>query len=117
QHPTKLPILDLPRDLSSELEVQALVVDRPGLVRLEVDAVIDVCEQVVERPRARLEMEVRHPDERHPAPAVGAHRAALAASNLGGRLARGQKAAEDAGLDDRRPGGRNALVVVAESPE
>ena len=38
QHPAELAVLDLPRDLRPELEVEPLVVDRPALVRLEVDA-------------------------------------------------------------------------------
>src|SRR5207245_5335008 len=34
EHPAELAALDLPRDLRPELEVEALVVDRPALVRL-----------------------------------------------------------------------------------
>ena len=38
QHPAELAVLDLPGDLRAELEVEALVVDRPALVRLQEDA-------------------------------------------------------------------------------
>src|SRR6185369_13257027 len=70
QHSSALALLDLPCKLRPELEVQPFVVDRPGLVRLQVDAVVDVGEEVVQRSLAGLEMEVRHPDEWHTAPAV-----------------------------------------------
>ena len=93
QHAPELAVLDLPRDLRAELEVEPLVVDRPAAVRLHVDAVVDVGDQVVERPLARLEVEVRHADERHPVPAVRAHRAAGAGAEPRRRLARGEEAA------------------------
>src|SRR3954462_3263449 len=72
EHPAELALLDLPGDLCPELEVEALVVDRPGLVRLEVDTVVDVGEEVLERPFIGLEVQVGHPYERHAAPTVGA---------------------------------------------
>src|SRR5581483_5350089 len=68
-------------------------------------------------PAARLEMEVRHPDERHPRPAVGAHRPAAAAPDPGGRLARAEEAAEDSFLDDGLARRRDALVVEREAAE
>jgi hypothetical protein len=99
------------------LEVQAFVVDRPALVRLEVETLVDAADQLFERALAGLEMEVRHPDERHPAPVVGSHRAAGAAPDLRRGLARGEEAAERACRDDRLAPGRNALVVEAEGAE
>src|ERR1700704_355729 len=58
QHPAELALLDLPGDLRPELEVEALVVDRPALVRLEVEAVVDVGQELLERALARLEVKV-----------------------------------------------------------
>src|SRR5438477_6450062 len=52
QRPRALPVLDLPPDLRAELEVQPPVVDRPRAVRVHVDAVVGVGDQVLERPRA-----------------------------------------------------------------
>src|SRR5205085_8298857 len=77
QHPAELAVAYLPRDLCAELEVQPLVVDRPALVRLEVDAGVDTGDQLVERAFTGLEVQVRHADERHAAPRVRAHRAAV----------------------------------------
>ena len=68
-------------------------------------------------PSPGLEMEVRHPDERHPAPAVGAHRAACAGAQLLGGLARAEEAAQHARLDDRLAPRRNPLVVERERAE
>ena len=48
QQPTELAVDDLPCDLRAELEVEPLVVDRPALVRLQVDAAIDARDQLVE---------------------------------------------------------------------
>src|SRR5205823_784051 len=56
EHAPALALLDLPRNLRAELEVESLVVDRPAAIRLHVDAVVDVGEQVVERPFARLDV-------------------------------------------------------------
>src|SRR6266550_6383460 len=56
QHPAELAVLDLPGDLRPELEVEPLVVDRPALVRLEVDALVDAGDQLLERAFARLEV-------------------------------------------------------------
>src|SRR5437763_2141858 len=58
QHPAELAPLDLPGDLRAELEVEALVVDRPALVRLEEDAVVDAGDQLFERALARFEVKV-----------------------------------------------------------
>src|SRR6266849_2355747 len=40
QHPHPPAVLDLPRNLASELKVVAFVVNRPGLVGLHVDALV-----------------------------------------------------------------------------
>ena len=42
QHARPLAVLDLPSNLAAELEVVALVVDRPGAVGLHEDAMIGV---------------------------------------------------------------------------
>src|SRR5262249_46333182 len=119
QQPAERPVLDLPGDLRTELEVETLVVDRPGLVRLEVDAVADVCEEIVEGSLPGFQVEVRHPEGAHSAPPARARRAAAAAAELELRrgLARAQEVAQDARLDDRVPFGGDSFVVVAEGAE
>src|SRR6185503_653126 len=47
QHANPLPALHFPCDLGLELKVVSKLVDRPGTVRLHVDAVIRVPEEVV----------------------------------------------------------------------
>src|ERR1019366_661735 len=85
QHVDALAVADLPADLAAELEVVALVVDRPAPVGLHVDGVIDAAEHLVKRLLARPQAHVRHADERHARPAVGAHGA------VGARLADGRR--------------------------
>src|SRR5215218_2220006 len=109
--PAELAVADLPRRLRPKLEVQALVVDRPALVRLEIEAVAHAVDQLLERPLGGLEVQVRHSHERHPAPAVGAHRAGKA------DLARSDPAHEHALADDRLRSRWDALVVEAERPQ
>src|SRR5262249_5539429 len=72
-HLRQAAVLDAPRDLAPELEVHPLVVDRPRLVRGQVQAVLRVPDEVVERPFARLQADVRHADQREVLPAVGPH--------------------------------------------
>src|SRR5579872_6431806 len=104
QHPRALAVADLPGDLTAELEIVALVVDRPALVGLHVDGVVDAAENLVERLRAGLEAHVGHANERNAGPAVGAHRAVRAARADDGRsLTRGHVADEQAGADDVVP--------------
>src|SRR3954451_1914388 len=68
---SKLAALDLTADLGRELEVQAPVVNGPAPVRLEEQAVVGVLDDLLERPsRLGEEVDVRHPDQRDPVPAV-----------------------------------------------
>src|SRR5207253_8384094 len=97
QHAAEPPALDLPRDLGAELKVEALVVDRPAPVRLHVDAVVDVREQIVEVALAGLEVEIRHAHERHAVPAVRTHRSAGPRTDACGRLARGEETGQQPG--------------------
>src|SRR5207248_6744426 len=117
EHPPELSFVDLPRHLRAELEVEALVVDRPALVRLEVDAVVDVREQVVERSLTGLEVKVRHPHEWHPVPGFGPHRTALAGADARSSLTRVEQPGQKATLDNRAAGRRHSLVVEPERAE
>src|SRR5262249_9076388 len=56
QHAAEPAALDLPGDLGPELEVESLVVDRPALVRLEVDALVHVTDQRLDRSLPWLEV-------------------------------------------------------------
>src|SRR5450830_1024972 len=66
EQPAPLTALDLPTDLAAELEVQPLVVVRPGAVRIHQDPVVGGRDHRVERVAARQQPDVRHPDHRDP---------------------------------------------------
>src|SRR5262245_12283530 len=72
QHAAALAIAHFPADLAAELEVVALVVDRPAAVGLHIYAVGRI-ENLFQRLPAGLEAHVGHPDERKARPPVGAH--------------------------------------------
>ena len=78
QHACALAVLDLPPDFATELEVVAFVVDGPRPVRLHVDAMIGVGDQLFECQRffARENADVGHPDHGQTVPAFGAQRPA-----------------------------------------
>ncbi len=117
QHLAELAVLDLPRDLAAELEVEALVVDRPRAVRVHVDAVVGGGDHLLERAVARQEADVGHPHHRQPGGAVGADHPAGGEPDERRRVAPGQHADPGAVLDDVDGLGRHALVVVAEAAE
>src|SRR5215470_8409286 len=52
EHPSQLAALDVPADFAAELEVIALIVNRPGAVGLHVDAVVNARDEMypVNRP-------------------------------------------------------------------
>ena len=76
QHADALAVSDLPPDFAAKLEVVALVVNRPRLIRLQIDGVVGAGNQLFERQRllARQNADVRHPDNGQPVPALGAQR-------------------------------------------
>src|SRR3954447_15125123 len=100
--PPEPAALDLARELGRELELQAAVVDRPRAVRLEVQAVVGVGDEVLEAARAPgLDRDVRHPDDRLAGEAVGARAAARALEpDRRRRLAVGQRGAEYPAIDE-----------------
>src|SRR5688500_20287632 len=52
-HPPALALADLPADLAAELEVQALVVDGPRAIRVDIDAVVGRRDHLLETAGAR----------------------------------------------------------------
>ena len=119
QHPAQHPILDLPPDLGSEVEVQAPVVDAPALVGAHQDAVGGVGDEFVERALPRLQVDVRHADEGDAVPSGGAHGPAGLLLEKGAGLSGGEEAGQPAALHQRDALRRHALVVEgsgAESP-
>ncbi len=92
EQPAELAVLDLVADLGAELEVEAAIVDRPRAIRLHVDAVVGVGDDLVERVRTGLQPDVRHPDHREPSPSVGPHAACVVEPGHGGRVPPGQDA-------------------------
>src|ERR1043166_2701464 len=116
QHAHAAAVVDLPSDLAAELEVVALVIDRPAPVGFHVDAI--GVEDVVEREVAGLETHVGHADERNSRPAIGAHAAVGAGFAHRSRgLARRHVAGELAAADDIGALRGNAFVVEGEGAE
>src|SRR5205823_2492211 len=64
----ELAVLDPMGHLASELEVHALVVDRPRRVGGHEDSVLRVAQDLTERPLPGLEVDVGHADEREVLP-------------------------------------------------
>src|SRR5439155_16036794 len=112
---SELAALDLPGGLRGELEVQSPVVDAPAPVRVQVEAVIGVRDDLLEG-HARLgqQVDVCHADEGDPIPAVGTHAAAALAAKPGRGLAARLVAHEHAFLDERNGLRGDALVVPTE---
>src|SRR5262245_47203419 len=101
EHADALAPADFPTDLTTELEVVALVIDRPALVGLHVDGAVRAAEDIVEGLRARFQADIGHPNERDSRPAVGAHCAVRAAlADYRRCLARGHVAGEEPASDD-----------------
>src|SRR5579872_17508 len=73
QHADAFAVANLPGDFGAELEVVTFVVDRPALVGLHVDGMVDAAENFIERMLTRKQTDVSHSDERNPGPAVGPH--------------------------------------------
>src|SRR2546426_8533848 len=113
--PAALPAADLVGDLGRALEVEPAIVDRPAAAPGPVKAVVRVGHDVVQaHARDGQEIDVGHPDERNPVPAIGSHRPAGSPPDPGRGLARCQVAAEDAVLDEGHGLRGDALVVPAE---
>ena len=101
QHASHLAVLDLVADLGAELEVVALIVDRPRAVGFHVNAILGIGDQVVKFPRTGLQADVDHADDRDAVPAGGAHAGIRVAPELASRLARHQVTHEQAILHQR----------------
>ena len=78
QQPAQFSPLDLVANLGAELKVEPFVVNGPTAVRLHVEPIVGVGDQVVEGPLTRLDGDVGHTDERDAVPARSTHRAARA---------------------------------------
>src|SRR5688500_20216323 len=59
-HPSALAILDLPADLATELEIQALVVDRPRAVSVNQDVDLGGRDHLLEAASAGQEIDASH---------------------------------------------------------
>src|SRR5688572_6241840 len=110
-----LSFLDLVSELRTELEVETHVIDAPGPVRLHIDAVIGVGDDVLRVPCSRLQRNVGHADKRDAVPAVSAHAAVALQTKLRSRFPAHQISDKFSILDQRRAGGRNAFVVPTKS--
>jgi hypothetical protein len=115
QHAAQPAVLDLPADLAAELEVEALVIDRPRAVGLHVDAVVGAGDHLVERRLARPEADVGHPHHGQPGRPVGPDHPARRQAHQRCRVATREHADPHAVAHDVHRLGGHALVVVAEA--
>src|SRR6185369_14372015 len=72
QHPADFPLVDFKESLATELEVVALLIDRPAAVAVDQNPLLDAGNELVERRvlRGWLERDVRHPCERNAGPRI-----------------------------------------------
>src|SRR5215472_3662358 len=117
EHPSQLAALDLPADFAAELEVIALIVNRPGAVGLHVDAVVNAGDELVEGQRffAGQDADVSHADQGNAVPAFGANGSirSLLADGAGG-FPRRDVSGEQAVSDDGRTLRLHSFIVVSE---
>ncbi len=122
QHAHHLAVAHFVVGLAGELEVVALVVDRPGAAVLDHDAPVGRGDDVGQRDvlLARQQRHVGHALELHRVPRLGVGAAVRARHagqllDLRGLLARGLVVLEDALLDQQPAIGRHAFVVPRHS--
>ncbi len=122
KHRPELAVPDLVKHLAAELKIVTLLVDAPAAVADDVDAPLDIGEQIVERTRfrVRLERNVRHALDRKTFPAL--RKGATVGTRLADELCLADRhlvILEDAVFDDRKLGADrpNAIVVVADGGE
>src|SRR5208282_557219 len=120
QHPDPLAALDLPRDFASELKVVALVVNRPRLVGLHVDAIVSRGNELFQTQRlfSGQNADVGHPNQGQPVPPFGAQRSARSrrADGVGG-FARTEISSEASLRDNGRRLRGHTFVVIGESSQ
>src|SRR5580700_2438083 len=73
EHAGTLAVLNIPRNLATELEVVALVVDGPAAISLHVNRMAHARKNFVERLRAWQQADVGHSDQWQARPAGGSH--------------------------------------------
>src|SRR3954451_486218 len=119
QYAPKPPVHYLPGRLPPELEVEAARVDRPGTVGVDVDPLPGGGDEILEVPRITwLQAHVGHPDDRLSVKALGTHAASGArVPDLGGALARREKARQDAVANDWQRPRFYPLVIPAKTAE
>ncbi len=116
-HRAERSFFDQAAALAAELELVARVVDRPRAIGLHQHAVLDARDHLGERRVAGLEVQVRHPVDRRPVPAVGARvrRPGQPRARLRNRAA--ERSLQDAVLDHVHFLGLRALVIPAVARE
>src|SRR5271163_2619022 len=82
QHPRALTLLDLPRNLASELKVITLVVNRPRLIGLHVNSIVSRANELLQTQLlfSRQNADVGHANHGQPVPPFGAQSSAGARS-------------------------------------
>src|SRR5262245_2675496 len=72
QHAADFPLVDFAKRLAAELEVVALLIDRPAPVAVDENSLFNAGNELVERYilRSRLQRDVRHPGEWNAGPRI-----------------------------------------------
>src|ERR1700683_1214742 len=117
-HAALFAAFNLPADFGGKLKMVAAVVNRPGTVRFHVNGIVCIGNQIAKFPRAGLEADVRHADDRQAIPALGAHGAAAAIeADVRSGFAIRKIAGKEAFANDVGALRGKHFVVIAESTE
>jgi hypothetical protein len=120
QHLAALAVLDLPEDLTAELKVVTLLIDRVAAVAVDQNAFLNARDQIVERRAtgAGLQRNVRHARKRDAAPTVGVIAAVgFLLARHRGEIACRLPVNEDAVFDQVPALSGHAFVVVTDGSE
>ncbi len=72
--PPESPLMDPVGHLTTKLEIKTPVINGPGPVGGQEDSLIRVCNEVIETPLSRLQVDIGHSDEGYPVPPFCSHR-------------------------------------------
>src|SRR5208282_660387 len=120
QHPDPLAALDLPRDFASELKVVALVVNRPRLISLHVNAIVGSANELFQTQWrfSRQNADISHANHGQPIPTLGTQSSARShcADGMSG-FARTKIPGKASIRNDWRRLRGHPFVVIGKGPE
>src|SRR5947207_11056007 len=103
-------------EFNTKLEVQASIIDTPAFVDAQIDAIIGICNQVIQRPCSGFQTHIRHANHWQAVPTIGTHTAITRESKHRSSIARHQVTAEDTAGNYGSSLRRNSLVIPTKGP-